>query len=202
MAEVGGAVEVGAVEAHDAVAQGGAADHTASTQAHGGGHDVPPPTALGLDPGGWVALSMVAVFAIMLWKKVPEMVAGMLDKQIAGIREQLDAASNLRKEAEALKAEYEAKAKGAAKEAEAVKAAAAKEADEIVAQAKKDATALIARRTQMAEDKIGAAERAAVAEVRAKAASTATAAAAMLIAAGHDAKADKPLIDATIARLN
>lgn len=147
-------------------------------------------------------MSMVAVFGIMLWKKVPAMVAGMLDKQIAGIREQLDAASNLRKEAEALKAEYEAKAKNAAKEAEAMKAAAAKEADEIVAQAKKDATALIARRTQMAEDKIGAAERAAVAEVRAKAASTASAAAAMLIAAGHDAKADKPLIDATIARLN
>jgi F-type H+-transporting ATPase subunit b len=202
MAEVGGAEQVGAVEAHDAVAQSGEADHSASTQAHGGGHDVAPPTALGLDPGGWVALSMVAVFGLMLWKKVPEMVAGMLDKQIAGIREQLDAASNLRKEAEALKAEYEAKAKGAAKEAEAVKAAAGKEADEIVAQAKKDATALIARRTQMAEDKIGAAERAAVAEVRAKAASTATAAAAMLIAAGHDAKSDKPLIDATIERLN
>ena len=191
-----------AEEAHGTEARNGAADHTATTQAHGGGHDAAPPTAWGLDPGGWVAMSMVAVFGIMLWKKVPALVAGMLDKQIAGIREQLDAASNLRKEAEALKAEYAAKAKGAAKEAEAVKAAAAKEADDIVAQAKKDATALIARRTQMAEDKIGAAERAAIAEVRAKAASTASAAAAMIIASTHDAKADKPLIDATIARLN
>jgi F-type H+-transporting ATPase subunit b len=180
----------------------GAEAHIASTQAHGGGHDAAPPTALGLDPGGWVALSMVAVFGIMIWKKVPALVAGMLDKQIAGIREQLDAASTLRKEAEALKAEYQAKNKAAGKEAEAIKAAAAKEADDIIAQAKKDATALIARRTQMAEDKIGAAERAAVAEVRAKAASTATAAATMIIASGHDAKADKPLIDATIARLN
>jgi F-type H+-transporting ATPase subunit b len=185
---------------------GATADHSAtpqaSTQAHGGGHDVAPPTALGLDPGGWVAMSMVAVFAIMLWKKVPAMVAGMLDKQIAGIREQLDAASTLRKDAEALKAEYQAKAKAAAKDADAIKVAAAKEANEIIAQAKKDATALIARRTQMAEDKIGAAERAAIAEVRAKAARTAAAAAEMLIIAGHDAKSDKPLIDATIARLN
>jgi F-type H+-transporting ATPase subunit b len=167
-----------------------------------GGHEGPEPTALGLDAGGWVAMSMVAVFAIMIWKKVPALVAGMLDKQIAGIKEQLDAASNLRKEAEALKAEYQAKNKAAGKEAEALKAAAAKEADDIIAQAKKDATALIARRAQMAEDKIGAAERAAVAEVRAKAANTATAAAAMIIAQSHDAKSDKPLIDATIARLN
>jgi F-type H+-transporting ATPase subunit b len=191
-----------AEEAHGTDALNGAEAHIASTQAHGGGHDAAPPTALGLDPGGWVALSMLAVFGIMIWKKVPALVAGMLDKQIAGIREQLDAASTLRKEAEALKAEYQAKNKAAGKEAEAIKAAAAKEADDIIAQAKKDATALIARRTQMAEDKIGAAERAAVAEVRAKAASTATAAATMIIASGHDAKADKPLIDATIARLN
>jgi F-type H+-transporting ATPase subunit b len=167
-----------------------------------GTHEAAEPTALGLDAGGWVAMSMVAVFGIMLWKKVPAMIAAALDKQIAGIREQLDAASSLRKEAEALKAEYAAKAKAADAEAEAIKGAANKEADDIVAQAKADATALIARRTQMAEDKIGAAERAAVAEVRARAANTASAAAAMLIAAGHDAKSDKPLVDATIARLN
>lgn len=159
------------------------------------------PYALGLDPTGWVALSMVAVFTIMLWKKVPAMIGAALDKQIAGIREQLDAASNLRAEAEALKAEYVKKTKEAAKDAEAVKAAAAKEADEIIAQAKSQATALIARRTQMAEDKIGAAERAAIADVRAKAAAAAAGAAAMLIASGHDAKADKPLVDATIEQL-
>ncbi len=173
----------------------------ATTEAHSG-HETAEPTALGLDAGGWVAMSMVAVFAIMLWKKVPALVASMLDKQIAGIREQFDAASSLRAEAEALKAEYVAKNKVAGKEADAIKAAASKEADDIVTQAKVDATALIARRAQMAEDKIGAAERAAVAEVRAKAASTAAAAAAMMIAAGHDAKSDRPLIDATISRLN
>jgi F-type H+-transporting ATPase subunit b len=160
------------------------------------------PSALGLDPTGWVALSMLAVFAIMLWKKVPAMIGAALDKQIAGIREQLDAASKLRAEAEALKAEYEAKAKSAASDAEAMKAAASKEAEDIVAQARVDVTALIARRTKMAEDKIAAAERAAIADVRTRAASIAATAAAQLIASGHDAKADKPLIDATIARLN
>lgn len=160
------------------------------------------PTALGFGPGAWVALSMLAVFALMLKMKVPALIAGMLDKKIAEIREQLDAASKLRAEAEALKAEYEAKAKAATEEIEAMRESAAREAEDIVTKAKADATALIARRTRMAQDKIGAAERAAVAEVRAHAAAVSAAAAANLIAAGHGAAADKPLIDATIAGLN
>ena len=53
----------------------------------------------------------------------------------------------------------------------------------------------------MAEDKIAAAERSAIAEVRAKAAAAAAAAAAQLIAERHDAGADKALIDRTISGL-
>lgn len=160
------------------------------------------PTALGFSPGAWVALAMLAVFALMLYLKVPALIASMLDKKIEGIRTQLDEAAKLRAEAEALKAEYQKKVSGAAKEAEALKAAADEEAKLIVAKAKTDATALIERRTKSAEDKIAAAERAAVAEVRAKAASAATAAASALIAQHHDTKADATLIEATIAKLN
>jgi F-type H+-transporting ATPase subunit b len=174
-------------------------------QAHtevAGGAEHATPTAFGIDPSGYVALAMIAVFLIMLRMKVPAMIAGALDKKIAGIKEQLDAASTLRAEAEALKAEYQAKNNAAAKDAEALKAAAEEEAKLIVAKAKSDATALIARRTKSAEDKIAAAERAAIADVRAKAATAATAAAATLIAQHHDAKADAGLIDSTIASLN
>jgi F-type H+-transporting ATPase subunit b len=53
----------------------------------------------------------------------------------------------------------------------------------------------------MAEDKIAAAERAALDEVRAKAAQAATAAAEALIRDKVDAKADKAMVDATIAEL-
>jgi F-type H+-transporting ATPase subunit b len=160
------------------------------------------PTALGIDPSGWVAWAMVAVFLIMLKMKVPAMVAGMLDQKIAGIKANLDAAEKLRTEAEALKAEYEGKLKAAAKDADAMKAAAEDEAKLIIAKAKDDATALIGRRAKTAEDKIAAAERGAIAEVRAKAASAATAAAAQLIAAHHDTQVDNALIDETIATLN
>lgn len=160
------------------------------------------PHALGMDATMWVALAMLIVIGLAIWKKVPAMIAGMLDQKIAGIREQLDAATNLRKEAEAIKAEYQAKAKQAAKDAANMKLAAEAEAKDIVAKAKADATALITRRTAMAEQKIAAAELAAVADVRARAASTAAAAAAAIIADRHDAQADKSIIDATIATLN
>ena len=157
------------------------------------------PSAWGFGPGAWVALSMLAVMGLMLYVKVPAIVAGMLDKQIAGIREQLESASKLRAEAEALKAEYEKRVRDAARDAEKLKAAAEDEAKAIVAKAKTDATTLIARRTKSAEEKIAAAERSAIAELRAKAADAATAAARGLIAENHDAAADKTLVDETIA---
>lgn len=157
------------------------------------------PTALLLGPGGWVAAAMLFVFALMLYLKVPAIVAGMLDKQIADIRKQLDEATRLRTEAEALKAEYEKKVSDAAKHAEAMRAAADEEAKLIVAKAKADATALIDRRAKSAEEKIAAAERNAVAELRAHAADAAAKAARNLIAEGHDAQADKALVDTAIA---
>jgi F-type H+-transporting ATPase subunit b len=54
----------------------------------------------------------------------------------------------------------------------------------------------------MAEDKIAAAERAAIAEVRSRAATAAAAAAAKLITEQHDASADKVMVDETIAGLS
>jgi len=51
----------------------------------------------------------------------------------------------------------------------------------------------------MAEAKIAGAERTALAEIRARAATAATDAAHQLIAERHDASADKPLVDQAIA---
>ncbi len=158
-------------------------------------------TALGLSAGGFVALAMLVVFGIMLRAGVPKLVAGMLDKRISEIREQLAQAKALRAEAEALREQYAAKLAGAEKDAAAMVEHAQHEAAAIVAQATEATTALIARREKMAQDKIGAAERSALADVRATAASAATAAARGLIAENHDAKADKSLVDAAIAGL-
>lgn len=159
------------------------------------------PTYLGLNPGGWVALAMIMVLLILAWKKVPGAIGRALDGKIALIRDQLAEAESLRKEAEALKAEYEAKAASADKDRQALLDRARHEADEIVAKAKTDAEQLIDRRTRMAEDKIAAEQRSAVDQLRAAAAEAAAKAAASLIAKRHDAGNDSRLVDEAIKQI-
>jgi F-type H+-transporting ATPase subunit b len=159
------------------------------------------PTAFALNPGGWVALAVLLVFALLIWKKVPAAVARALDSKIELIRDQLAEAESLRREAEALKAEYEAKAASVDKDREALLERAKHEAEEIVAKARTDAEALIERRTRMAEDKIAAEERTAVEQLRAAAADAATKAAAKIIAERHDAQTDARLVDQAIREI-
>ncbi|SCW89919.1 F-type H+-transporting ATPase subunit b [Sphingobium faniae] len=159
------------------------------------------PQALYMDATGWVSLAMAVFILLLLVKKVPGLIGGALDNRIAQIKTQLEEASKLRAEAEALKAEYEAKLASAAGEADAMRKSAESEAETILQDAQTSAVALVARRQKMAEDKIGAAERSAIAGIRAKAVNAATGAAATLIAQGHDAKADKALVDSAIKEL-
>lgn len=170
-------------------AAGGPAEHHAD------------PAVLGFDATGWVSLAMLVLLLVLVWKKVPAAITKGLDARIAGIRTQLEEASKLRAEAEALKAEYQAKLAAAEQDAAALRARAEEDASQLLAAAKTDAAALVKRRQKMAEDKIAAAERTAIADIRAKAVSAATAAAASLIAHGHDAKADKAMIDSSIKAL-
>jgi F-type H+-transporting ATPase subunit b len=173
--------------------------HTAGTEVPGEEHHEA--TALGLNAGGFVALAMLVVFAILIWKKVPAAIARSLDDKIAAIRSQLDEAKALREEAEGLRREYEKKAKSADKEAKAMIERARLEAEAIVAKADSDAGAMIERRTRMAEEKIAAEERAAINELRASAAAAATRAAEKLIAERHDASADARLVEQAISGL-
>lgn len=174
----------------------------AATEAHGGAAELHvEPSALGIAPGGWVALAMLILIGIMIWKKVPALAAKALDAKIAGIRQQLDEASALRAEAEALKAEYQQRLAALDGEAAAIRARAEEEAAALVAKTQSDSKDLIARRQRMAEDRIAAAERSAIADVRSRAVQIATAAAASLIAERHDAAADRGLVDTAISGL-
>ena len=160
------------------------------------------PTAFGfLTAPMAISLAVIVVLALLVWKRVPAAIASALDSNIARIRNQLAEAETLRKEAEALKSEYEAKAKSAESEAKAMLKRAEAEAGNIVAKAKIDAEALIERRGKMAEEKIAAEEQAAVKQLRAATADAATRAAARLIAERHDPKTDASLVDQTIAEL-
>lgn len=160
------------------------------------------PAAFGfLTPPMVVSLAMLVVLIIMWRVGVPGLVAKGLDSHIDGIRKQLDEAARLRAEAEALRDEYLGKIAGAEKEAAKLMASAEHEAELIVKKAEADSKALVERRKRMAEDKIAAAERDAVEEVKAVAVGAAAQAARKLIAEKHDADADKKLADDVISSI-
>lgn len=167
---------------------------------HGEEHAVP--TAFGIGPTAWVSLAMLALLGIAFFKaKVHKKIAGGLDSQIAVIRQQLDEAKQLRAEAEALRDEYAAKIANAEKDAGALLDHAKAEADNILEKAEADSKTMIERRKKMAEEKISAAERSAIDEVRSIAVNTATTAARTLIADKYDAKADGKLADELISEI-
>ena len=179
----------------------GHADGRAIVTAPGAAEHHEEATLYGLNGTVVVSLAMLVFIAILLWKKVPGVVTGALDKQIADIRRQLDEAKTLRAEAEALRDSYTAKIADAENAAGAMLEHAQAEADALIAKANVDAAELVDRRGRMAEDKIAAAERAALAQVRAHAADAAARAATALIAERHDAGADRALVDRTISGL-
>jgi F-type H+-transporting ATPase subunit b len=147
-----------------------------------------------------VAASMAALILIAVALKVPAKMTKGLDNGIAEIRKQLrgqGAARRCRK----LRADYAARIAGAAEEAKQLVAHAQAEAAAIIAKAEADTTDMIARREKIAGEKIEAAERAALAELRVKAAQAAAGAARNLIGAHYGAAADKAQVDAAIATL-
>lgn len=158
------------------------------------------PLLLGFAPPvSVVSASMIVLLAILVWKGAPKMITGGLDSRIAEIKAQLEEAKTLRAEAEALRKEYADKIAGAEKDAVAMIEHAHHEAEAIIAKAESDTADVITRREKMAQDKIGAAELAAVTGLRNQAAAAAAAAARGLIAANHSPAADKALVDQAIA---
>ena len=175
-----------------------ATETTATTEAHGGAAEAHHESFLGFDAAGWVALAMIILFGIMWSKKVHVAVASALDGKIAEIRNQLDEATRVRAEAEALLADYRAKQQAAERDAADIVANARAEAERLVAKAKADAESTIARRTRQAEDKIAAAQRSVESELRAQAANLGTEAARKLIAAQAESGSLKGLTDKAI----
>lgn len=152
------------------------------------------------EPRNWVALAFV-VFFVLFGKKLWGALAGMLDNRAVQIRRELEEAARLREEAEAMHREAQQRRDAALKEAQALIAGARAEAERLAAAAAAEAEASAQRREQMAVDRIAAAEKAALDEVRVTAADVATAAARDVITEGLSAAADGRLIDHAIAQL-
>ncbi len=152
------------------------------------------------EPRNWVFIAFV-LFFVLFGRKLWAALAGMLDDRGAKVRTELEEAARLRQEAEAMLRDAEARRADALREAQALIDGAKAEAGRVAAAAGAEAEASAKRREQMALDRIAAAEKAAVDEVRLTAVEVATVAARQVIAEGLTADANSRLIDQAITQL-
>lgn len=152
------------------------------------------------NPRTWVAIAFL-LFVVLSGRKLWAVLTGMLDARAATIRQELDEAARLRAEAEAMLRTAQSDREAALAEAGTLLANAKAEAARVTEQARVDAEAAGKRRERMATDRIAAAEKAAVTEVRSAAIDVATRAAAQVIAQGLSAQTDASLVDRAISAL-
>ncbi|MBN8896704.1 MAG: F0F1 ATP synthase subunit B, partial [Rhodospirillales bacterium] len=149
------------------------------------------------EPANWVLIAFF-LFFILVGGKRWKTLTGMLDDRAARVRAELEEAARLRQEAEALLCDAEKQRATAIAEAKALIEGAQAEAQRVAAATMAEAEASARRREQMAVDRIAAAEKAAVDEVRLAAVDVASAAARDVIQAGLTPDADARLIDQAI----
>jgi F-type H+-transporting ATPase subunit b len=152
------------------------------------------------NPRSWVAVAFV-IFFVLFGRKLWSALAGMLDKRADQVRAELAEARRLRTEAEAMLADAKTRRESALAEATQLLEGAKAEAARLAAAAAADAEAATQRRERMALDRIAAAEKAAVDEVRISAAEIAARAAEQVIREGMTPAADAVLVDRAIAAL-
>jgi len=154
------------------------------------------------DPGVWVAAAIITFFLLIIWKKIPAMLAKMLDAKASEIAAQLDNAKTLREEASALLAKYQRDQRGAEKIAADLIAKAENEATLLAGEAKAQIQEMTERRLKLAEQKIAQAEANAVKEIQQLSVRIATTAAHELIS-DHMKKADRDaLVKSSIDKLD
>jgi F-type H+-transporting ATPase subunit b len=152
------------------------------------------------DPRNWVLVAFI-LFFVLFGRKLWAALATMLDDRAATVKAELEEAARLRREAETMLREAEAARTQALADAKALIEGAKAEAQRVSAAAAAEAEGAARRRKQMAEDRIAAAEKAAIDEVRYTAAEVATVAARQVLAEGLTAQADAHLIDNAIMQL-
>jgi F-type H+-transporting ATPase subunit b len=144
-------------------------------------------------------IAFLIVVGILIYVKVPGLIAKLLDDRAEGIRKELAEAHALRDEAQALLASYERKQKEVVTQSADIVAHARKDAENAAEQAKLDLKEAIARRLQAAKDQIASAEADAMRAVRDRAVAVAVAAAGDVIRAGMSDADSENLIDGAIA---
>ncbi len=129
-----------------------------------------------------VLMAFIIFVGILIYFKVHEKVAGLLDNRAVSIEAELDEARRLREEALALHASFERKQAEVKDDAARIVEKARMDAQLVAEQTKAEIEASIIRRLKAAEDQIASAEANALREVRDRAVSVAIAAAGDVLA--------------------
>jgi F-type H+-transporting ATPase subunit b len=148
----------------------------------------------------WVLLAVV-VFLIIVWKPGRRAIIGALDARAQRIKQELDAARNLREEAQQALAAYRKRQQEGAAEAQSIITHAKEEAERIAAQSLRDLDETLRRRQVLAQERIAQEEAKALAEIRSIAVDVAISAARQVIAASLDERRGAAMIDDAIAAL-
>ncbi|PZM07763.1 F0F1 ATP synthase subunit B [Rhizobium tubonense] len=159
-----------------------------------------------LDQTFFAFVGLLLFLALVVYLKVPGMMAKSLDDRADQIRNELAEAKRLREEAQHLLAEYQRKRKEAEAEAAHIVATAGREAEMLTAEAKAKTEEFVANRTAVSEQKIKLAETDAIKAVRSAAVDLAIAAAETVLAKKATAKVQSDLFKTAVgdvkSRLN
>ncbi|MBM7045086.1 MULTISPECIES: F0F1 ATP synthase subunit B [Rhizobium] len=135
-----------------------------------------------LDETFFAFVALLIFIGLIVYLKVPGMMAKSLDDRADQIRNELAEAKRLREEAQHLLAEYQRKRKEAEADAANIVAAAEREAQMLTSEARKKTEEFVANRTALSEQKIKQAEVDAMKAVRSAAVDLAIAAAESVLA--------------------
>ncbi|GGF97449.1 MULTISPECIES: F0F1 ATP synthase subunit B [Rhizobium] len=154
-----------------------------------------------MDATFWALIGLVLFLGLMVYIKVPGVMAKSLDKRADNIRAELNEAKRLREEAQALLAEYQKKRKEAEAEAAALLAAAEREAALLTEEARQKTEEFVARRNALSEQKIKQAEADAITAVKSAAIDIAVEAAGKVIASKTDKTTQTALFKDAVAKV-
>lgn len=129
----------------------------------------------------WVGVAFIVFLLILVYYKVPKLIAKALDDRADAIRKELDEARRLREEAQALLADYHKKHRAVGEETASIVEHAKRDAEAFAQETRANLKDSLERRTRLAEEKIARAEAQAVDEVRAAAVDQAIAAAEKIL---------------------
>ncbi len=145
-------------------------------------------------PDLWVLISFILFLALLVYYKIPDKVAKVLDDRADRIKSELEEARRLREEAQSILADYQQKRREAEKEAEDIIAMARREAQFYAEESRKALNESLQRRIRLAEEKIARAEEQAILDIRSRSADVAVAAAETIIVKELKGKSAEDLV--------